>query len=290
MADIPLTSRSFETDLTLEESAFGCERTVSYEAPIDCVNCEGAGRDDGETCAFCDGAGTIIELRRSTITFPGPLDDGEVLQLKAKGIPGTLAVTVRELPHAVFERDGEDLHTSLDVPAKILAGGGVVNVETLDDDRELAIPPGSGEGSVVRLRGHGFPSKEHPERRGDLLVKLSAVPETTPIERGARRSGAGLAGIGLAFLLVGLATMILVLVIRSNATVCETTETRVCMVVRNGEAIGVEYESAEEQREEQNIAAALGVGIGLATMGFGGWLASRGLAEAGRDRIEQRRN
>lgn len=288
MADIPLTSRAFETGLTLEEMAFGCERTVSYEAPIDCVNCEGTGRDDGGTCAFCDGAGTIVELRRSTITLPGPLDDGEVLELQAKGVPGTLAVTVRELPHAVFEHDGENLRTSLDVPAKILASGGLVNVETLDDDRELEVLPGSGEGSIVPLRGHGFPSKEDPERRGDLLVKLRASPETTLVEREARRWGAGLTAVGTAVALVGIGIMVAALVIRSNATVCESTETTVCMVVIDGERSEA-ADSAETQRSEQNGAAALGVAIGMAVMGVGGWITTRGIREMGRDRIEQRR-
>jgi hypothetical protein len=288
MADIRLTSRAFETSLSLEEMAFGCERTVSYEAPIDCVNCEGSGRDDGAICSFCDGTGSIIELRRSTIALRGPLDDGEVLELKAKGVPGTLAVTVRELPHSVFEHDGEDLRTSLDVPAKVLANGGFVNVETLDDDRELEVPADSVEGTVVRLRGHGFPSKEDPERRGDLLVKLSASPETTLVEREARRWGAGLTAVGIAVALLGFGVMILALVIRSNATVCESTETTTCMVIIDGERSEV-AESPEEQREDQNLGAALGVAIGLGVMGVGGWLTARGAAEMGRDRIEQRR-
>jgi DnaJ-class molecular chaperone len=290
MADFHLTARAFELRLNLEEMAFGCERTVSYDAPIECVNCEGSGSDEGATCAFCDGTGGIVEVRESTIAIPGPLDDGEVMELRAKGVPGTLAVTVREVPHSVFERDGQDLRTSLDVPSKVLANGGRVNVETLDDDWELEIPAGSGEGSVVPLRGHGYPSKADPAERGDLLVKLSEAPETTPIEREKRRSGAGLAVWGLVVILVGIGVMVLAFVVRSNATICESTETTTCMVIRDGRVIGEETDSAETQRDERDFDAALGVAMGLGVVGVGGWLAARGLAEMSRDRIEQRRD
>lgn len=288
MADIHLTSRVFETSLKLDEMAFGCKRTVSYDAPIDCLNCEGSGRDEGAVCVYCDGTGAITETRQTSIVFPGALDDGEVLELKAKGVPGALTVTVRELPHPVFERAGEHLRTSLDVPARVFAEGGRVNVETLDDDWELEVPAGSGEGTVVRLHGHGFPSKEDSERRGDLLVKLSEEPETTPAEREARRAGAGVAVAGLAVILLGIGIMVVTLVVRSNATVCESTETTVCMVVSENGAKEM-TDSAEAQRDRQTLAAVVGVAIGLGVMGFGGWITSRGLTESGRDRIEQRR-
>lgn len=37
-----------ECRLTLEEMAFGCEREVNFDAAGDCVNCDGAGREDGD--------------------------------------------------------------------------------------------------------------------------------------------------------------------------------------------------------------------------------------------------
>lgn len=287
MDEIHVTARAFELSLPLEAMAFGGEQPLSFDAPIDCVNCEGSGRDDDATCAYCDGLGIITDLRHTEVILPWGLDDGEVLELDAEGL-GTLTVTVREQPHPVFKRAGEHLRTSLDVPAKVLASGGIVNVETLDDDRELEIPAGSGEGTVVRLRGHGYPSKEDFERRGDLLVRLSETPETTPVERVARRWGASLAAVGIAVVLFGIGIMVTALVIRSNATVCEPTETTVCMVVVDGETTEL-ADSPEAQRREQNGAAGVGVAIGIAVMVLGGWLTTRGLNDMGRDRIEQRR-
>ncbi|GAA2147555.1 DnaJ C-terminal domain-containing protein [Glycomyces algeriensis] len=287
MEEIHVTARAFELSLALEAMAFGGEQPLSFDAPIDCVNCEGSGRDEDAVCSFCDGIGIITDRRRTAITIPGALDDGEVLELHAEGL-GTLTVTVREQPHPVFKRAGEHLRTSLDVPAKVLATGGIVNVETLDDDRELEIPAGSGEGTVVRLRGHGYPSKEDPERRGDLLVKLSETPATTPVEREERRWGVSLTAVGIAVVLFGIGIMVTALVIRSNATVCEPGGNTVCAIAADG-PVADETDFAEARRREQNEDAALGVAIGIAVMIAGGWLTTRGINEMGRDRNEQRR-
>jgi curved DNA-binding protein len=47
-----------------------------------------------------------------------------------------------------------------------------VNVSTIDRTVELAIPAGTPNGRVFRLRGLGMPKLRNPEQRGDLYVSV----------------------------------------------------------------------------------------------------------------------
>jgi DnaJ-class molecular chaperone len=76
------------------------------------------------------------------------------------------------MPHARFERKGDDLQTTVPVPLTTAVLGGVVSVPTLDDQvLELKVPPESRAGRTLRLRGHGLPRLGAPGK-GDLLAVL----------------------------------------------------------------------------------------------------------------------
>jgi len=106
--------------------------------------------------------------------------EGHRMRLKGQGEAspmggpsGDAYVSVTYAPHAVFERDGDDLRHSLDVPLPDAVLGAKVRVPTLTGAVELAIPAWTSGGRTFRLRGKGLPTATGGH--GDLLVKANIV-------------------------------------------------------------------------------------------------------------------
>ncbi len=105
----------------------------------------------------------------------------QVLKLKGKGgegvngLPaGDLFVKVKVLPHALFRREGNDLHCELPVNLYTIVLGGKVFIETFDGGTNFILPAGTDNGKVLRLKGKGLPDYTNPTQIGDLYVKLNA--------------------------------------------------------------------------------------------------------------------
>jgi curved DNA-binding protein len=76
------------------------------------------------------------------------------------------------VPHAVFQRDGDDLRLSVPVDLYTALLGGQVEVTTLERPLRLTIPPETNNGRVFRLRGQGMPRLRQPDQRGDLFATV----------------------------------------------------------------------------------------------------------------------
>lgn len=124
-------------------------------------------------------------------TKPG-VADGQVLRIKGKGAPGMsggqhgdlyIKVLVNEQPN--FERKGDDLYTTLEIPMFTALLGGDAQVNTLGGQLKLQIPEGTQNGKKLRLRGKGMPHYGKPDQHGDLYVKIEVVLPTnlTPEEK-----------------------------------------------------------------------------------------------------------
>lgn len=90
--------------------------------------------------------------KRMEIKVPAGVADGTVLR-----VPGLRArVQVAEDP--LFTREGADLRVQVTVPLRTALLGGEVDVPTLKGTRvKLAVPPGTQNGTRLRLRGLGMP-------------------------------------------------------------------------------------------------------------------------------------
>jgi DnaJ-class molecular chaperone len=102
------------------------------------------------------------------------------------GKPGDLYLRVELQPHERFERRGNDLHTTASVPVTTAVLGGEARVETLEGRTlPFRIPPTTQNGQVMRLKGHGMPTRSGTEERGDLYVKVTVqMPKSlTPDQR-----------------------------------------------------------------------------------------------------------
>jgi curved DNA-binding protein len=98
---------------------------------------------------------------------------GEGEQGAGGGPAGDLYLRIRMAPHPQFERRGRDLYTHVSIPLTTAVLGGEVDVKTLGGKSlRLRIPPGTQNGQVFRLKGHGMPAVGKPDEFGDLYATV----------------------------------------------------------------------------------------------------------------------
>ena len=115
-----------------------------------------------------------------SVTIPEGAADGLTLRLRGKGEPGRgngppgdAYVTLRIAEDPVFARDGNDIHSVLDISIDEAVLGAKVVAPTIDGDVRLTVPEGASSGRTLRLRGRG--AKGRSGARGDHLVELRIV-------------------------------------------------------------------------------------------------------------------
>ncbi len=133
------------------------------------------------------------KVRRLEVKIPAGVKDGQRIRMGGQGGAGSgagprgdLFLVVSVQPHAVFQREGDDLRTELPVDMTTLVLGGELSVPTLKGTKlSLKVPPETQNGNVFRLSGQGMPALTDASRRGDLFVKVRAVLPTnlTPKEK-----------------------------------------------------------------------------------------------------------
>lgn len=147
-----------------------------------CPACRGRGRVVKDRCGDCGGNGRTSVQRHLTIKIPRGIGDGQVVRVAGEGEPpapehspdgtgvrGDLHVVVSVTEHDRFERQGDDLITTIDVGFATAALGGDVVVATLEGDAETALDAGTQHGEMFRLTGQGLPNLRTGSR-GDLIV------------------------------------------------------------------------------------------------------------------------
>jgi curved DNA-binding protein len=120
-----------------------------------------------------------IDGRRIEVKIPAGVRTGSRVRVAGEGgaglngsPSGDLFLAVQVQPHAVFERDGDDLQCEIPVSLATAVLGGEVTVPTLTGKASLRIPAGTQPSQAFRLRGQGMPHLRDPQKRGNLLVKV----------------------------------------------------------------------------------------------------------------------
>lgn len=124
-------------EVTLEEAAAGCRKSIHYARGKACPTCDGtgeAGISRTRFCAACHGSGRVHDAKRSLIPCP---DCG------GRGV--------------FSERICPDCHGS--------------GREIADVSLEISVPPGMLSGDDLRLSGQGEPGGDN-QRAGDLYLTL----------------------------------------------------------------------------------------------------------------------
>ncbi|HTB45960.1 MAG TPA: DnaJ C-terminal domain-containing protein [Acetobacteraceae bacterium] len=140
------------------------------------------------TVSFLDAANgttrriTLPEGRTLDVRIPAGVRDGRILRLKGQGMPGLgggppgdALVEIAVAPHPLFRREGDDIIVELPVTIQEAVLGATLEVPTIKGKVRLTVPPNSGTGTRLRLRGRGI-------HQGHQFVQLHVVlpPEDEP--------------------------------------------------------------------------------------------------------------
>ena len=143
-----------------------------------CPRCEGLGRTVETPCTTCDGIGRTLHDRVLDIDIPPGIDDGQRIRVRGEGHAGSLGgsagdlfVQVRVRPQPGIERDGDDLHTAVELTMTQAALGASLSVPGPDGEIEVDIPAGTQPGDIQILRGQGMPSLQG-RRRGSFHLHV----------------------------------------------------------------------------------------------------------------------
>lgn len=157
----------------------------SFSRP--CPDCLGRGRRITSPCGSCGGSGRVLRDRDLSVKIPRGIQDGARIRLSGEGEPGIGGgppgdryLDVRVLPHPIFERDGHDIYSTVELNIVQAALGTTVPVRTLNGTVQLRIPPGTSSGAKLRLRGKGAPTPGGGHGDHYVRVKIVAPKNLTP--------------------------------------------------------------------------------------------------------------
>ena len=133
------------------------------------------------------GTNRLVSLpngRRLEVKIPAGIADGGRVHISAGNraaggnAGGEFNLLVTVLPHGRFERNGDDLNTTVDVPLLDAVLGGTATVQTLRGQIELTLPPETQNGRRFRLAGQGMARLNDPESRGNLYAVVNVTLPT----------------------------------------------------------------------------------------------------------------
>ena len=145
---------------------------------VPCPRCHGTGKNISD-CPVCHGEGSVQRSEPIEVRIKPGTRDGQRIRIPGKGNAGLrggpigdLYVIIRTEQHAIFHREGDDIHLAVPVSVTEAAMGAKIEVPTIDGRAQLKIPPGTQSGQKLRLRGKGVPSATREDARGDEIVEI----------------------------------------------------------------------------------------------------------------------
>ena len=132
-------------DLTFEEAAFGCKKTINLDVNDSCPSCDGKGGHGESSCSRCGGSGVVTTEQRtlfgafmSRTTCPDCNGTGKSYREKCSKCKGTGKVKINK-------------------------------------DLEVKIPAGVDTGNQLRLSGKGEPGSNGGPN-GDVYLEFNVLP------------------------------------------------------------------------------------------------------------------
>ncbi len=156
------------------QTPFGMMQTA-----VSCPACSGAGQTIKSPCNVCKGDGRVFGEETIEMDIPAGVHEGIQLSMAGKGNAGAkgggagdLLITVEEIPHEEFTRDGSNIMYELFINIADASLGTKTEVPTLDGRARITIPPGTQSGKIFRLKDKGLPGLQSYQR-GDQLIHVN---------------------------------------------------------------------------------------------------------------------
>ncbi|HLK28318.1 MAG TPA: J domain-containing protein [Puia sp.] len=131
-----------------------------------------------------------IDGKNVRITIPAGIENGQKIKLKGYGAPGAnggpngdLYITFSITNNTRFKRDGNDLHTTVDIDLYTALLGGEIMVDAMSGKVKLKVNPETQNGTKIRLKGKGFPVYKSEGQFGDLFITYHVKLPTNLTEK-----------------------------------------------------------------------------------------------------------
>ena len=163
-----------------QQSFFGMVRNVQA-----CPDCGGTGQIIKDKCPDCKGTGYIPMKKRFAVDIPAGIDNGQCKRLAGQGEPGVnggprgdVLVEVIVGRHPIFQRQDQNIFSTVPISYAIAALGGDIVIDTVDGKVVYEVKAGTQTDTRIRLKGKGVPYLRDKNTRGDHYVTLVVqVPE-----------------------------------------------------------------------------------------------------------------
>lgn len=120
-----------------------------------------------------------LGVKSVSVTILPGITNGQKLRLKGLGqkgltndLNGDLILTITILDHLDYMIDNRGLHKIHRVDSFDAILGGKSSIEIFDKKINFTIPPGTQNGTALRINGKGFPIYNQVEKYGDLYINV----------------------------------------------------------------------------------------------------------------------
>lgn len=156
-----------------QRTAFGMMQSTRA-----CPDCGGSGKIIKNPCSNCRGKGLVKINKKLDVTIPAGIDDGQRIALSSQGnegknggAAGDLIIQVSVRPHAIFERDGNDIYCEVPITFVEAALGAKIKIPTLEGQMDYDIPEGTQTGTMFTIKQKGV-TAVNSRVKGNLYVRV----------------------------------------------------------------------------------------------------------------------
>ncbi|MEJ1222459.1 J domain-containing protein [Sediminicola sp. 1XM1-17] len=121
-----------------------------------------------------------VNNKNIRITIPAGVEDGQTIKIAGHGGPGVndgppgdLYITFSIVNNTAFKREGDKLYKTEEISLTKAVLGGEITISTLTGVVKLNVKPNTQNGTMVKLKGKGFPKYKKEGQFGDLFVTYS---------------------------------------------------------------------------------------------------------------------
>ncbi|MCA9189361.1 MAG: hypothetical protein KDA99_27240 [Planctomycetales bacterium] len=102
------------------------------------------------------------KVERLSVKIPAGIEDGKKIRVREQGDPspnggpsGDILITVRVVPHSVYQRKGDNLEIRVPLTLREAVEGTTIDLPTPNGTISLKIPPWTSSNKRLRVKGHG---------------------------------------------------------------------------------------------------------------------------------------
>lgn len=156
----------------------------TIQQTVVCPTCRGSGKVPEKPCKKCGGDGRRSDTKTVTINIPAGIDNGQSLRVTGEGEAGRhgapagdLLVRMSIAPDPRFEREGDDIRSTLSLKIVDAVLGTEATVDTVHGPTKVHIPAGTQPSQVLRIKHKGMPVV-NTSRHGDHYITIDIVVPT----------------------------------------------------------------------------------------------------------------